>query len=111
MTSDRYTIKVLPPAKREIEEIAYVYFALSGPEAAKKITDRLRGSIESLADNPKLGLVCKDKVLRIAGYRMLIVGNHLCFYRLIGECVFISHIADSRTDYPRIFNEYNETQD
>jgi len=39
------------------------------------------------------------------GYRKLICGNYLCFYRVIGEAVFVYHVADGRTDYPKMFDQ------
>ena len=34
-------LEILPPAQAELEEIARVHMALSGPQSAQKITDKI----------------------------------------------------------------------
>jgi plasmid stabilization system protein ParE len=108
MPGTKYKVEILAPAQNELEELAYIHFALVGPNSAKKFTERIFASLENLRTNPELGILCRDKVLRIANYRMLICGKHLCFYRKIGTTVYIYHIVDGRTDYPRLFADMSD---
>jgi plasmid stabilization system protein ParE len=76
-------LELLTPAQRELEEIAYAHLELVGPLSARKITDRIYSALEKLRTYPDLGVACRDKQLAAEGYRMLICGNYLCFYRWI----------------------------
>ena len=105
MTDTKYKLEILSPAQRELEEIAFVHFSLVGPNSARNFTDKIFNALENLETNPELGMLCRDKQLRMANYRMLICGKYLCFYRIIGSSVYIYHIVDGRTDYPRIFSD------
>ena len=96
-----YRLRILAPAQCELEEIALVHLELAGPDSAKKITDRILRALDHLKLSPEMGVSCKDKLLKLQGYRMLICGYYLCIYRLIGDTVFVYHIADGRSDYPK----------
>jgi plasmid stabilization system protein ParE len=102
---NRYRLELLAPAQRELEEIARAHLELVGPLSARKITDRIYSALEKLRTYPELGIACRDKQLATAGYRMLICGNYLCFYRRIAAIVFICHIVDGRTDYPKLLSD------
>ena len=100
--SKQYRLEVLEPAQRELEEIARSHLEFVGLLSARKITSRIYAALERLKTHPKLGVVCKDKQLAVAGYRMLICENYLCFYRQIGSVIFVYHIVDGRLDYPKL---------
>ena len=104
----KYKLELLAPAQRELEEIARVHFELVGPLSARKITNRIYVALEKLRTYPRLGIVCRDKKLAAEGYRMLICGKYLCFYRLIGMVVFVFHIVDSRADYPKLLSDLED---
>ena len=101
----KYNLIILTPAQRELEEIANAYFVLVGPESARKITNRIYDALDRLRDFPQLGVMLRDKALQDIGYRMLICGNHICIYRQIGDTVFVYHIVDGRSNYPRLFSD------
>ena len=105
-----YKLELLTPAQRELEEIARVHLELVGPASARRITDRIYDALEKLEQYPYLGFVCMDKQLAAAGYRVLICGNYLCFYRLIGIVVFVYHIVDGRADYPKLLAGLEKTE-
>ena len=99
---NKYELELLTPAQRELEEIGRAHLELVGSLSARKITDRIYSSLEKLKMFPDIGISCRDRQLAAAGYRMLICGNYLCFYRKTGNIVFIFHIVDGRTDYPKL---------
>ena len=49
----------------------------------------------------------REQVLKLRlnqqGYRMVICGKHVIIYRKIDRDVFVYHIADTRTEYTRLF--------
>jgi len=97
----QYKLELLTPAQRELAEIARVHLELVGVLSARKNTDRIYDALEKLKNHPNLGIACRDKKLASEGFRMLICGNYLCFFRQIGTAVFVYHIVDGRTDYPK----------
>ena len=48
-------LEILPPAQGELEEIAQVHMALSGPSSARKITDQIFDALEQLTRFPLSG--------------------------------------------------------
>jgi len=105
MKKERYKVHILSPAQREIEEIAQLHMKLVGPNSARKITDRIYNTLELLQTSPNIGIDCKDKPVKLEGYRMLVCGNYLCIYRLVGDAVFVYHIVDGRMNYPKLMDD------
>jgi len=98
-------IKILAPAQRELDEIAIIHKELIGSVSARKITNRIYDALEKLEIFPEMGVLCKDKNLAAAGYRILICENYLCFYRLINDCIYVYHIVDGRSNYPKLLSD------
>lgn len=105
---DKVKLEILSPAQRELEEIALIHLSLVGPASARKITDRIYDAIELLRDHPQMGVPIRDKSLNQEGYRMLVCGSYLCFYRQLGDTIFVYHIVDGRTNYPQLFGDMHE---
>ena len=103
MAQKKHNLEILAPARNEIHEIARLHLALVGPVSARKITDKIKDSLAHLRTYPLMGMPVEDKTLRQLGYRRLICGNYLCFYRLEGDNIYLHHVADGRTDYKKIF--------
>lgn len=96
-------LEILPPAQWELEEIARTHMALSGPNSARKMTDRIFDAMEQLTRFPLSGPPIRDKELKTAGYRYVLAGKYLIIYRVLGESVVVYHIAHGATDYPKLF--------
>ncbi len=97
---DKYKLKILTTAQRQLEEIYDIHFELAGASSAMKITNAIYSALEHLES----GVVCKNELLK-EGYRMLICGRYLCFYRVIGKMVYVYHIVHGATDYPKLFRD------
>ncbi len=100
-----YELKLLAPAWAELEAIADRHLKMVGPSSAKKITDSILDSLDNLKFNPFLGKEFRNKIYAANGYRKLICGNYLCFYRIIDSTVYVYHIVDGRIDYPKILED------
>ncbi len=98
-----YKIELLASAWEELDNIADVYLNLAGVKSAQNITDKILDTIELLADNPYLGVEPKYSKIADQGFRMLICGNYLCFYKVGSDTIKVYHIADGRKDYPNLF--------
>ncbi|GBR73379.1 toxin ParE [Candidatus Termititenax aidoneus] len=105
MRGKNLKLQILPPAQQELEEIAVVHWRLAGASSARKITDKIYQALAHLLKHPKLGLACRDEILKAQEYRMLVCGNYLCVYRLIEDIIFVYHITDGRMDYPKLFKD------
>lgn len=100
-----YNLKILTPAQRELEEIALVYLGLAGADAARKITDQILKSLERLRVYPLSGSLPRDRWLRGTGFRLVISGKFVAAFRLMGDTVFVYHIAHGASDYPKLFRD------
>ena len=107
----QYRLELLAPAQRELDETASLHMKLVGPISARKITERIYSALENLETFPELGVACSDKGLAAEGYRMLVCGKYLCFYRQIGVTVYVYHIVDGRTDYPKLLSDLERASD
>jgi plasmid stabilization system protein ParE len=85
-----------------MREIAKMHKELVGPVSAEKITNKILDAIDLLAYNPYMGSVPKHKELEDEGFRVLVCGNYLCFYKVEFDVIEIYHIADGRRDYPKL---------
>ena len=105
MPAQTFKLAILTPAQRELEEIARVYLELAGADSARKITGQILDSLERLKTYPLSGSLPLDRMLREAGYRLVISGKYLAVYRLVGNSVFVYHIAHGASDYPTLIKD------
>lgn len=94
---------ILEPAQRELEAIAQLHMALVGPNSARNITNLILDTLSRLERFPLSGHVPQDKELRNGGYRCVIAGKHICIHRVMGETVYVYHIAHGASNYPTLF--------
>ena len=65
MVRKKYELEILFPARNEIKEIASLHLELVGPTSARKITNKIKTSLEHLRLNPHKFV---RKVLCIKGF-------------------------------------------
>ena len=98
-----YKVKILPTAWEDLKRIEDWYSVQFGVETALKVNDHILDVIERLESFPDSGSLTPDKWLNQQGYRMVICGKHVAIYRQIGKIVYIYHIADTQTEYTKLF--------
>lgn len=78
-----------------------------GTDVALEKLDELEKGLRILEDHPEAGEVPRYAALRRKGYRVLIVGKDLVFYKADSENkkVVIYAVFDQRQDYLRIIRE------
>lgn len=96
-------LDILPPAQADLEEIARVHMALSGPQSARTITDAIYDAMQQLTRFPLSGPPIRDDQLSAAGYRYISANKYLVIYRLLQDTVVVYHIAHGSSDYPKLF--------
>lgn len=92
-----------PEAQRDLDEIwDYIAFDLENPAAAAGTVERIMDAIGKLADFPEAGAPLRSVADVDSGYRFLVCGNYLAFYRVEGNEVYIDRVLYGRRDYLRI---------
>lgn len=99
----RCKIEILPSAWEDLKRIEDYYVVQFNKETAINVSDHILNAIERLEDFPDSGSVTPDVWLNERGYRMVICKKHVVIYRLIKDTVFIYHIADTQTEYTKLF--------
>lgn len=100
---ERYKVEILPTAWEDLKKIEDYYLLQFGVESAMKVTDQILDSVERLERFPDSGSLTLDKWLNEQGYRMVIWQRFVSIYRQIGDIVYVYHIADTQTEYTKLF--------
>ena len=74
-----------------------------GVETALKVSNHILDTIERLERFPDSGSLIPDEWLNQQGYRMIICEKHVAIYKKIEDVVYIYHIADTQTEYTKLF--------
>lgn len=98
-----YRVEILPTAWEDLKRIEDYYLLQFGVESAMKVTDQILNSIERLEKFPDSGSLTPDKWLNEQGYRMVIWQRFVSIYRQIKDTVYVYHIADTQTEYTKLF--------
>jgi toxin ParE1/3/4 len=95
----RRRIEISRAALADLDGI-YDYIAKDNPRAAADVLRELDGSIQLLADQPKLGRKYPYRRLRLLPH-----GNYLIFYRERPGTIEIVRVIDGRRNIPDILDE------
>ena len=98
-----YNVEILPSAWEDLNSIEDYYAIQFDVDTAIKVSDSILDAIERLVSFPDSGSMTPDPWLNNQGYRMIICKKHVAIYRKISETIFIYHIADTQTQYNRLF--------
>ena len=75
-----YTYRIMPAAVRDLRDIAdYIANDLSAPESAVGLLNEIEAAIESACAFPMSLPAIHDELLRMKGYRKIIVKNYIVF--------------------------------
>ena len=97
------SVEILPTAWEDLKRIEDWYAVQIGVETALKVSDRILDAIERLESFPDSGSFTPDEWLNQQGYRMVICGKHVTIYKRIEKKVYVYHIADTQTEYTKLF--------
>lgn len=103
-----YKAHILPTAWEDIKRIEDWYLIQFDAETALKVSDRILDTIERLEQFPDSGSLTPDKWLNEMGYRMIICKKHVAIYKRIADAVYVYHIADTQTEYTKLFYFHEE---
>ncbi len=99
----KHKIEILPSAWEDLKQIEDYYIIQFDVETAIKVTNRILDAIERLERFPNSGSMLPDVWLNGQGYRMVICKKHVAIYRLIENTVYVYHIANTQTEYTKLF--------
>ncbi len=98
-----YKVEILPTAWEDLKHIEDWYLIQFGTETALKVSNHILDAIERLESFPDSGSLIPDEWLNQQGYRMVICERHVAIYRQMKETIYIYHIADTQTEYTKLF--------
>lgn len=98
-----FRVEILPTAWEDLKRIEDWYVVQFGVESALKVSDSILDTIERLEMYPNSGSLTPDAWLNQQGYRMVICHKHVAIYKQVGEVVYVYHIADTQTEYTKLF--------
>lgn len=99
----RYRVEILPSAWEDLKKIEDYYLIQFDIQTAIKVSDHILDTIERLEEFPDSGSLTPDSWLNEQGYRMVICKKHVAIYRQIEDAIFIYHIADTQTEYTKLY--------
>lgn len=99
----KYRVKILPSAWEDLKTIQDYYSIQFDLRTATKVSNSILSTIERLEDFPDSGSLTPDSWLNEQGYRMVISKKHVAIYRKIDDTIYIYHIADTQTEYTKLF--------
>jgi addiction module RelE/StbE family toxin len=91
-------VRILRRAQTDLIEIRN-YIERESPRTAERFVDNLITKIEGLEDSPRMGVVPRDPHLQARGYRVLIEGEYLIFYKVLSRQVRIYRVLHGRRKY------------
>ncbi len=99
-------VQLLPSAWEGLARIHYKIRADFGEDVAQRVTDQILKSLERLEKFPDSGSMTPDPWLNNMGFRMVISDKrNVSIFRRLGDDIFIYMIADTRTEYAKVFAE------
>jgi toxin ParE1/3/4 len=97
------TLEWLGPASDDIAEIVQYYKTTAGVEVSRKISSRIIAEINNLVNFPYANPYARYLSLQEKGYRVLLVDNYICFYKVISKTISIYRIFHSSRNYIKLF--------
>ena len=100
------SIEILPSAWEGLARIKYRVQADFGEDVAPRVTDRILDRLERLEQFPDSGSMTPDPWLNNMGFRMIITDKrNVAIFRKADQRIFVYIIADTRTEYTRVFRD------
>jgi toxin ParE1/3/4 len=99
----KYKIEILPSAWEDLKRIEDYYIIQFDVETALKVSNHILDTIDRLEESPDSVSLIPDTWLNERGYRMVICKKHVVIYRVIEVTIYLYHIADTQTEYTKLF--------
>lgn len=95
-----YAIRYTREAVDDLDMI-FDYITDDNRRAALTMLEKIEGTIQGLAENPRLGAVLSTDSYSLApsGYRRMLVAPYMVFYRIGKEEVYVARVLHTRQDW------------
>lgn len=98
------SVELLPAAWEGLLKIRRHVTETFDAKTAEEVTNVILDSLERLQSFPDSGSLTPDPWLNSLGYRMVISGRrNVSVYKRIDDVIYVYLIADTRTEYTRVF--------
>ncbi len=101
MRSNKYSVRLLSVAEQDLQALLS-YLAAENPLAAATALGRIENGLHALERHPLLGRTPNDRTVAGLGYRVLVIGNYLAFYKVKGKTVLIHRVLHGARDFVRL---------
>jgi len=101
---NKYTVRLLSLAEQDLQELI-TYVAAENVTAALTLADNIEKKLLTLNTHPWLGKIPNAEQLAAMGYRVLVVGNYLIFYKVTGKTVYVYRIIHGARDLPCLLKD------
>ena len=99
-------VEILPSAWEGLARIKYRLQADFGEVVALNVADHILDRLERLEQFPDSGAMTPDPWLNNMGFRIVISDKrNVSVFRKVGESIFVYIIADTRTEYTKVFRD------
>ncbi len=99
MTGSRKAeVRLLRLAEEDLVEIL-TYLEADNETAAADVLTQIENDVRKLEYFPELGKLPEDTELLHLGYRFLVSGSYLIFYKIEGRVVLVCRILHAARDY------------
>jgi toxin ParE1/3/4 len=89
-----------PESRRDLDDIwDYIVLELQNRSAAERVIDRIMDAVDQLKNFEEMGTPLSSIADVGTGYRFLVSGNYMVFYRVQGNDVYIDRVLYGRSDY------------
>jgi len=101
VTRRELPVRYLRLAEEDLYEI-YDYLAGDDPGAAAAFLEELDARIGRLAAHPELGPRVREERLSELGYRRLVIGGYLAFYKVEEDGILVHRVLHGARDWVRL---------
>ena len=95
-------VRLTSAAEIDLAEIWNYTFECWGHRQADAYIAEIGEALSGLSGNPRKG---RDHSDTRPGYRGLLIGRHIAFYRILDTHISVSRVLHQSTDLPRQLNE------
>ncbi len=93
-------LRYSPEARGDLDGIwAYIRAELHSPAAARNTVTGILNGLERLREFPDKGPLLSSVADVESGYRFLVCGSYIAFYRVEEACVSVDRVLYGRRDY------------
>ena len=96
-------VEILPSAWEDLKAIEDYYLIQFDVQTSIKVSNHILDVIERLEEFPDSGSMTPDEWLNQQGYRIKKKKKHIVIFKQVNSVIYVYHIADTQTEYTKLF--------